>query len=82
MLNPKRKRCGRGRDRPIVVPLPADGTLTAGPYAPAPGATNMIIGTGAAEAAFVFEGDGGTVEATGTCEEPETPVHLVDAAIL
>ncbi|QKW37115.1 hypothetical protein HUT06_26460 [Actinomadura sp. NAK00032] len=64
------------RDRQITVPLPSDGTLTAGPFTPAPGATSVAVRLGSAAADFTFDGGTGTVPAT--CGAPSPEVYLVD----
>jgi hypothetical protein len=68
------------RNTPITVSLPANGTIAAGPYSPAAGAEFMVIGMGAAEATFQFNGNGQNVKAT--CAKPMPDALLVDAPIL
>ncbi|MBW8483018.1 hypothetical protein [Actinomadura parmotrematis] len=63
------------RGRQIVVPLPADGTLTAGPFTPAPGAASVAVSLGDAAASLTF--DGGPAVAA-SCATPSPRVYLVD----
>lgn len=63
------------RDQRIVVPLPADGTLTAGPFTPSPGATSVAVSLGEAAADFTFNG---TTAAKATCAAPSPKVYLVE----
>jgi hypothetical protein len=68
------------RNTPIIVSLPTTGSIQAGPYKPAAGATTMVIGMGSAAATFQFNGGGQSVKAT--CPKPEPDALLVDAPIL
>ncbi|GAA2637617.1 DUF6801 domain-containing protein [Actinomadura fulvescens] len=63
------------RDKKIVLSLPANGTLTAGPFTPAAGAKTVAIMLGEAAADFTF--NGGT-KATGSCASPTPKVYLVE----
>ncbi|WP_433324091.1 DUF6801 domain-containing protein [Spirillospora sp. CA-294931] len=63
------------RDKKVVLSLPANGTLTAGPFKPADGAGTVAILLGEAQADFTF--NGGT-KATGTCGTPSPKVYLVE----
>lgn len=64
------------RDTAIVVPLPASGTLTAGPFAPVSGARSVAVSLGSAAADLSFNGSPGTVPAA--CGAPSPRVYLVD----
>ncbi|MEU8800419.1 hypothetical protein [Spirillospora sp. NPDC048819] len=63
------------RDQRLVVPLPADGTLTAGPFKPSSGSENVRVMLGGARAQLAFDG-GAPTEAT--CGKPSPSVYLVD----
>ncbi|MGI8329286.1 DUF6801 domain-containing protein [Actinomadura scrupuli] len=64
------------RDRPTVIPLPAGGTLTAGPFKPVSGAQSVAVSLGGAAAEFTFNGSGTTSKAT--CTAPSPKVYLVE----
>ncbi|MFD0901398.1 DUF6801 domain-containing protein [Actinomadura sediminis] len=66
------------RDQKIVLSLPADGTLTAGPYAANAGAKSVAVSMGDAAATFTFNG---STRATATCETPSPKVYLVDTPV-
>lgn len=66
------------RDQKIVLSLPADGTLTAGPYSANPGAGSVAVSMGAAAANFTFDG---STRASATCETPSPKVYLVDTPV-
>ncbi|MBJ7471925.1 MAG: hypothetical protein JHD16_11520 [Solirubrobacteraceae bacterium] len=66
------------RDQKLIVPLPATGTLTAGPFAPTATASAVILKLGTAAANLTF--DGGTASAA-TCDAPFPDSILVDAAV-
>ncbi|GAA4425386.1 hypothetical protein ACFQV2_14560 [Actinokineospora soli] len=66
------------RDRDIIVSLPATGTLTAGPFAPTPGATSLAIRMGAASAELTLNG---STPLPVTCGEPAVPVYLLENPI-
>ncbi|MFC4912009.1 DUF6801 domain-containing protein [Actinomadura gamaensis] len=63
------------RDRKVVLPLPVNGTLTAGPFQPAEGAKSVAVLLGEAQADFTFNGD---TRATGSCGAPSPKVYLVE----
>ncbi|WP_019630411.1 hypothetical protein [Actinomadura atramentaria] len=63
------------RDRELVVPLPQDGTLTAGPFTPAAGASSVQVSLGDASATLSFDGGAATQAA---CGKPAPSVYLVD----
>ncbi|MFC0038574.1 hypothetical protein [Actinomadura rayongensis] len=63
------------RDQQIVVPLPQDGTLTAGPFKPTSGASSVQVSLGGATASLSFDGGAAT---TATCGKPSPTVYLVD----
>jgi hypothetical protein len=63
------------RDQRLVVPLPADGTLTAGPFQPSPGSQNVRVMLGGAGAQLTFDGGAPT---QATCAKPSPSVYLVD----
>lgn len=65
--------------KPIVIPLPASGTLSAGPFTPLPGSKAIIVGLGRAGANLDF-GDGSVTPAT--CAQPSPEALLVDAAVV
>ncbi|MFB4319238.1 DUF6801 domain-containing protein [Actinomadura sp. 21ATH] len=64
------------RGRPLVIPLPAEGTLTAGPFAPAPGARTVAVSLGAAAADLSFDGSPEVVRAE--CAAPSPKAYLVE----
>ncbi|NKZ06819.1 hypothetical protein [Actinomadura latina] len=64
------------RGEQITVPLPGDGTLTAGPFTPASGARSVSVRLGSAAADFTFGGGSGAVPAA--CDAPSPKVYLVD----
>jgi hypothetical protein len=64
------------RDRQIMVPLPSNGTLTAGPFAPSFGATNVAVSLGSAAAELSFDSTPGATPAA--CDAPSPKVYLVD----
>jgi hypothetical protein len=66
------------RDQRLVVPLPADGTLTAGPFQSSPGSQNVRVMLGGAKAQLAF--DGGT-PTQATCGKPSPSVYLVDTPV-
>jgi hypothetical protein len=68
------------RDTAITLSLPANGTVTAGPFKPTAGAASMVIGMGAAAATFQFNGNGQNVKVT--CPKPEPDALLVDAPLI
>lgn len=63
------------RDEQLVVPLPADGTLTAGPFTPSSGSQNVRVMLGGAKAQLAFNGGTPT---QATCGKPSPSVYLVD----
>lgn len=63
------------RDEQITVPLPGDGTLTAGPFTPASSATSTSVALGSAAADLSFNGGSA---APATCDAPSPTVYLVD----
>jgi hypothetical protein len=63
------------RDQRLVVPLPADGTLTAGPFKPSAGSQNVRVMLGGARAQLSLNGDAST---QATCGKPSPSVYLVD----
>ncbi|WP_207943447.1 hypothetical protein [Actinomadura sp. KC345] len=67
------------RDRKITVPLPSDGTLTAGPFRPSSGAETVAVRLGSAAADLSFDGGSGSTPAT--CDEPSPKVYLVDNTV-
>jgi hypothetical protein len=67
------------RDTKIVVSLPANSTVTAGPFKPT-GTASMVIGLGSAAATFQFNGDGRSVKAV--CPKPAPEALLVDAPLI
>ncbi len=67
------------RDTKIVLSLPTNGTVTAGPFKPT-GTNSVVIGLGAAAATFQFNGDGQNVKAV--CPKPEPDALLVDAPVI
>jgi hypothetical protein len=68
------------RDTPVIVSLPTNGTVTAGPFKPTAGAASMVIGMGSAAATLQFNGNGQDVKAT--CPKPEPDALLVDAPLI
>lgn len=63
----------------LVIPLPATGTLRAGPFTPIAGAESIVLGLGSASADLQFDGE---AEATpATCDAPSPDALLVDAAV-
>jgi hypothetical protein len=68
------------RDTHIIVPLPAGSTVTAGPFQPDTGATDMVIGLGAASASLRFNGNSQVVPVT--CPKPAPDALLVDAPVI
>ncbi|MFB4308547.1 hypothetical protein [Actinomadura sp. GTD37] len=66
------------RDQQLVVPLPADGTLTAGPFKPASGSQNVRVMLGGAKAQLTFDGGAPT---QATCGKPSPAVYLVDTPV-
>ncbi|MBE1530962.1 DUF6801 domain-containing protein [Actinomadura algeriensis] len=66
------------RDQKIVLSLPANGTLTAGPYSANAGAESVAVSMGDAAANFTFNG---STKATATCETPSPTVYLVDTPV-
>jgi hypothetical protein len=68
------------RDTPVIVSLPTNGTVTAGPFKPSATAASMVIGMGSAAATLQFNGNGQAVPVT--CPKPEPDALLVDAPIL
>lgn len=67
------------RDTKIVLSLPTNGTVTAGPIKPT-GTNSVVIGLGSAAASFQFNGNGQTVKAV--CPKPEPDALLVDAPVI
>jgi hypothetical protein len=67
------------RDTKLVVSLPANGTVTAGPFKPT-GTASVVIGMGTAAATFQFNGTGAPVKAT--CPKPAPEALLVDAPVI
>lgn len=67
------------RDTKLVISLPTNGTVTAGPFKPT-GTQSVVIGMGSAAATFQFNGDGQNVKAT--CPKPEPDALLVDAPVI
>ncbi|HEY3479474.1 MAG TPA: hypothetical protein VGL02_11325 [Streptomyces sp.] len=64
------------RDQDIVLPLPANGTLSAGPFRPDPGANSVAVSLGSAAATIAFNGNAG--ELPITCGAPSPEVYLVE----
>lgn len=64
------------RNQKIVISLPQQGTLTAGPFTPLPGAESVRISLGDAAADFRINGSAQTIRAT--CATPSPQVILVD----
>ncbi|GAB3563652.1 hypothetical protein GCM10027445_06170 [Amycolatopsis endophytica] len=64
------------RDQKVVLSLPANGTLTAGPFKPVAGADSVRISLGDAAADFRINGSTQTIRAT--CATPSPQVILVD----
>lgn len=67
-------------DTPIVLSLPMDSTVTAGPFVPDQDAESMIVGLGSAAATLYFNGSGEPVQAS--CPKPEPDALLIDAPII
>lgn len=67
------------RDQRLTVPLPAAGTLSAGPFFTIPTAKALILSLGSAEAQIAFDGE--TTPTTASCATPSPDAILVDAAI-
>ncbi|MDL4817490.1 hypothetical protein [Actinomadura opuntiae] len=63
------------RDKQITVPLPSDGTLTAGPFTPTSSAKSTAVSLGSAAADLSF---GGGSASPATCGAPSPTVYLVD----
>ncbi|MFG2089353.1 MULTISPECIES: hypothetical protein [unclassified Spirillospora] len=63
------------RDQRLVVPLPADGALTAGPFTPSSGSQNVRVMLGSAGARLTLNGGAST---QATCGKPSPSVYLVD----
>lgn len=68
------------RDKPVIVSLPTNGTVTAGPFKPTAGAASMVVGMGSAAASLQFNGNGQTVKVS--CPKPEPDALLVDAPLI
>lgn len=68
------------RDKPVVVSLPVNGTVTAGPFKPDGTAESMVIGMGSAAGTLQFNGNGQNVPVT--CPKPEPDALLVDAPLI
>lgn len=68
------------RNTPIVVSLPTNGTVTAGPFKPTAGAASMVIGLGSAAASLQFNGSSQVIKAS--CPKPEPDALLVDAPVI
>ncbi|HEX5357946.1 MAG TPA: DUF6801 domain-containing protein [Aquabacterium sp.] len=68
------------RDKAVVLSLPTNGTVTAGPFKPSATAASMVIGMGSAAATLQFNGSNQTVPVS--CPKPEPDALLVDAPIL
>lgn len=67
------------RDQRLTVPLPASGTLSAGPFFPTAGAEAIILSLGSAEAEIKFDDE--TTTTNASCATPSPDAILVDAAI-
>ncbi|RAY15993.1 hypothetical protein DPM19_07570 [Actinomadura craniellae] len=67
------------RDKKIVLSLPTNGTLTAGPFGAAPGSTRIAVALGSAAASFTFNG---STSASATCGTPAPLVYLVDTPVI
>lgn len=67
-------------DQAIVVSLPVNGTVTAGPFRPNLTAASMVVGMGSAAASLQFNGSGQTVKVS--CPKPEPDALLVDAPVI
>lgn len=67
------------RGQRIVIPLPASGTLSAGPFKPNTGAKSIVLGLGSAEAQIGFNGAAATE--TASCGRPSPAALLVDAPV-
>lgn len=68
------------RDTAVVVSLPTNGTVTAGPFKPTPGVASMVIGMGSAAASLQFNGSSQVVPVS--CPKPEPDALLVDAPLI
>ncbi|MFB9729156.1 DUF6801 domain-containing protein [Haloechinothrix salitolerans] len=66
------------RDERLVIPMPAEGHLTAGPYTPDAGSDGMLFAIGAAEADLILDG----TSVSATCVEPDPPANLADAKVV
>ncbi|MFJ7213089.1 hypothetical protein [Amycolatopsis sp. NPDC098790] len=64
------------RDRDIVLLLPAEGTLSAGPFRPDAGASSVAVSLSSAAATLAFTGHPG--ELPITCGAPSPEVYLVE----
>lgn len=67
-------------DTPVVLSLPVNSTVTAGPFVPDQDAESMIVGLGSAAGTLYFNGSGEPVPAS--CPKPEPDALLIDAPII
>ncbi|MBO9531910.1 MAG: hypothetical protein J7513_02935 [Solirubrobacteraceae bacterium] len=67
------------RDQRLVIPLPATGTLSAGPFTPTATATAVVLGLGSAAATLSFDNE--TAGTPATCGAPSPDALLVDAPV-
>ncbi|WP_245788298.1 DUF6801 domain-containing protein [Amycolatopsis marina] len=68
------------RDKDVVLPLPVDGTLTAGPFHPKAGAESVAISLGSASATISANGD--PTQLGISCDPPSPTVFLVDNPVI
>ena len=64
------------KDTPVVISLPALGTLTAGPFSPSPGSSAVTVTMGSAAASFNINGS--LTATSATCNAPTPSDILVD----
>ena len=69
------------RGQRLAVPLPAKGTLSAGPFKPNATAKSMIISLGSAQATLTFDDEPASAGTPATCGAPSPDAILVDAAV-
>lgn len=67
------------RNQRLVIPLPASGTLSAGPFRPTATASAVVLGLGSAEAQLAFDDEAAT--SLATCGRPSPDALLVDAPV-
>ncbi len=65
----------------LAVPLPATGTLSAGPFTPTATASAMILSLGSAQATMSFDNEPASSASVATCATPSPDAILVDAAV-